>query len=112
MSESSAKPVLLTMQDIHIDGRSGDTWSPIIKGVDLTLHRGEVIAPDDLMVVRVGLDPALQTVPADHLDAVAGSRAVFDLPAGGLLTPDGFDAGVVPTDGSSVVGVGVVAAPA
>ncbi|MCC0068688.1 MAG: ABC transporter ATP-binding protein [Rhodobacteraceae bacterium] len=43
MSESSAKPVLLTMQDIHIDGRSGDTWSPIIKGVDLTLHRGEVI---------------------------------------------------------------------
>ena len=31
MSESSAKPVLLTMQDIHIDGRSGDTWSMMLR---------------------------------------------------------------------------------
>ena len=72
------------------------------------VHRGEVIAPDDLMVVRVGLDPALQTVPADRLDAVAGSRAALDLPAGGLLTPDGFNGQVVPAGGMSVVGVGVV----
>ncbi len=38
-----AKPVLLSMKDIHIDGRSGDDWLPIIKGVDLTLHKGEVL---------------------------------------------------------------------
>ena len=37
------KPVLLTMTDVHIDGRTGDDWIPIIKGVDLTLHRGEVL---------------------------------------------------------------------
>jgi peptide/nickel transport system ATP-binding protein len=37
------KPVLLTMKDIRIDGRSGDVWSPIVKGVDLTLHKGEVL---------------------------------------------------------------------
>ena len=34
---------LLTMTDIRIDGRSGDAWLPIIKGVDLTLDRGEVL---------------------------------------------------------------------
>ncbi|WP_347310142.1 ABC transporter ATP-binding protein [Defluviimonas sp. SAOS-178_SWC] len=37
------KPVLLTMRDIHIEGRSEETWSPIIKGVDLTLRKGEVL---------------------------------------------------------------------
>ncbi len=37
------KPVLLTMRDIRIDGRSDEQWSPIIKGVDLTLNKGEVL---------------------------------------------------------------------
>ena len=43
MKDMPDKPVLLTMRDIHIDGRSDETWLPIIKGVDLTLHRGEVL---------------------------------------------------------------------
>ncbi|MCR8722851.1 ABC transporter ATP-binding protein [Frigidibacter sp. ROC022] len=34
---------LLEMTDIHIEGRTGDDWVPIIKGVDLTLQRGEVL---------------------------------------------------------------------
>ncbi len=38
-----AKPVLLEMRDVRIEGRSGDAWLPIINGVDLTLHRGEVL---------------------------------------------------------------------
>ena len=37
------KPVLLQIKGLQIDGRSGDTWSPIVKGVDLTLHKGEVL---------------------------------------------------------------------
>ena len=37
------KPVLLEMTGVRIDGRSGDIWSPIIKGVDLTLRKGEVL---------------------------------------------------------------------
>ncbi|SPH18006.1 Glutathione import ATP-binding protein GsiA [Defluviimonas aquaemixtae] len=41
--DTTNKPVLLTMRDIHIEGRSEETWSPIIKGVDLTLHKGEVL---------------------------------------------------------------------
>ncbi|MEL7544629.1 MAG: ABC transporter ATP-binding protein, partial [Pseudomonadota bacterium] len=35
--------VLLTMRGIKIDGRADDVWNPIIKGIDLNLHRGEVL---------------------------------------------------------------------
>ncbi|QBY00315.1 ABC transporter ATP-binding protein [Rhodophyticola sp. CCM32] len=34
---------LLEMKDIWIEGRSDRVWKPIIKGVDLTLNRGEVL---------------------------------------------------------------------
>ena len=34
---------LLTMRDVHIEGYSDERWNPIVKGVDLTLHRGEVL---------------------------------------------------------------------
>ncbi len=35
--------VLLKIDGLRIEGRSGDTWSEIVKGVDLTLHKGEVL---------------------------------------------------------------------
>lgn len=35
--------ILLEMRDIVIDGFSDDRWHPIIKGVDLTLRRGEIL---------------------------------------------------------------------
>ncbi len=35
--------ILLEMRDIRIEGYSDDRWHKIIKGIDLTLHRGEVI---------------------------------------------------------------------
>ena len=35
--------VLLEMRGIEIEGQSEDTWFPIIKGMDLTLRRGEVL---------------------------------------------------------------------
>jgi peptide/nickel transport system ATP-binding protein len=37
------KRVLLEMQGLRIEGRTGDDWTPIVHGVDLTLHRGEVM---------------------------------------------------------------------
>jgi peptide/nickel transport system ATP-binding protein len=37
------KDVLLKIRDLKIEGYSDETWVPIIKGVDLTLHRGEVM---------------------------------------------------------------------
>ena len=38
-----SKDVLLKIRDLKIEGYSDETWVPIIKGVDLTLHRGEVM---------------------------------------------------------------------
>ena len=35
--------VLLEVRDLQIQGYSDETWVDIIKGVDLTLHRGEVL---------------------------------------------------------------------
>ncbi|MEM5472344.1 ABC transporter ATP-binding protein [Hoeflea sp. AS60] len=35
--------ILLKMRDIRIDGFSDEQWHPIIKGVDLTLRRGEIM---------------------------------------------------------------------
>ncbi|SFR18968.1 ABC transporter ATP-binding protein [Poseidonocella sedimentorum] len=35
--------LLLKIRDLHIEGRSDETWTPIINGVDLSLKRGEVL---------------------------------------------------------------------
>ncbi len=35
--------VLLEIKNLVIDGRSDDEWKPIIRGIDLTLRRGEVL---------------------------------------------------------------------
>ncbi len=35
--------VLLTIKGLKIDGKSDDKWNPIIRGIDLTLKRGEVL---------------------------------------------------------------------
>ena len=35
--------ILLEMKDIRIDGFSDERWHKIIKGIDLTLHRGEIM---------------------------------------------------------------------
>jgi peptide/nickel transport system ATP-binding protein len=35
--------VLLEMRGLKIDGKSDEQWNPIIKGIDLTLRRGEVL---------------------------------------------------------------------
>ena len=40
---TKSKDVLLKIRDLKIEGYSDEQWLPIIKGVDLTLHRGEVM---------------------------------------------------------------------
>jgi peptide/nickel transport system ATP-binding protein len=48
-SDSKAAParakgdILLEIRGLMIEGQSDDVWHPIVKGVDLTLHRGEVL---------------------------------------------------------------------
>ncbi|EFL88241.1 ABC transporter ATP-binding protein [Ahrensia sp. R2A130] len=43
MSDARKGDVLLEMKDTRIDGFSDNRWHQIIKGVDLALHRGEVL---------------------------------------------------------------------
>lgn len=78
-----------------------------VLAVRTLVQRGEVITGDDLMVVRVGLDPAIQTVSAAQANEVAGQRAALDLAPGGLLTPADIAPVVVPGRGTSVVGIGL-----
>jgi len=40
---SDNKDILLKMNNVVIDGFSDEKWHEIIKGVDLTLHKGEVL---------------------------------------------------------------------
>jgi len=35
--------ILLDIRDLHIEGRTDETWTEIVRGVDLTLNRGEVL---------------------------------------------------------------------
>ena len=39
----SEKDILLTMKGLRIEGRADEEWLEIVKGVDLTLHKGEVL---------------------------------------------------------------------
>jgi len=43
MIDQAKKNVLLKVRDLHIEGYSDEKWIEIVHGVDLTLHRGEVM---------------------------------------------------------------------
>jgi hypothetical protein len=81
-----------------------------VVAVRSSVQRGELISRDDLVTVRIGVDPALSPIPASHLDGVVGQRAAMDLPAGGLVTRDSIASTVVPAQDMSVVGVALPAA--
>lgn len=38
-----AREILLKIEGLRIEGRAGDGWTEIVKGIDLTLHKGEVL---------------------------------------------------------------------
>lgn len=104
---SVATIVLGSVVGLWIWSTAGSTSE--VLAVRTLVHRGEVIDRDDLMVVRVGLDPAVKTVPANRLAEVAGKRAALDLAAGGLVTPADVASVVLPGRGTSVVGIGLQA---
>jgi len=68
-----------------------------------------VIDRDALVTVRIGVDPALQPIPATELEGLVGQRAATDLPAGGLVTRASVASSVLPAAGQSVVGVALPA---
>jgi len=43
MANDKTQEPLLTVRGLRIEGKSEDQWNEIVKGVDLTLHRGEVL---------------------------------------------------------------------
>lgn len=43
MADNKEKSVLLEIKDLRIEGYSDEKWIEIVHGVDLTLHRGEVM---------------------------------------------------------------------
>ena len=71
------------------------------------VQRGEVIDRADLEVVKVGLDPSLDIVPASRIDQIAGQRAATDLAPGGLLVAGSVTTEVLPKAGEALVGVGL-----
>ena len=40
---TETRDLLLTMRGLRIEGRADETWTEIVKGIDLTLHKGEVL---------------------------------------------------------------------
>jgi hypothetical protein len=86
------------------------TTAQEVVAVRSSVQRGELISREDLVAVRIGVDPALSPIPASHLDGVVGQRAAMDLPAGGLVTRDSIASTVVPAQDMSVVGVALPAA--
>ena len=81
-----------------------------VVAVRTSVERGQVIDRDDLVTVRIGVDPALQPIPATELEGLVGQRAATDLPAGGLVTRAAVSSTVLPAAGQSVVGVPLPAA--
>lgn len=107
------RPVLLvgTIAAVLVGGL-GTAWvfttsaaSTEVVAVRVAAQRGEVIDRDDLTVVRVGLDPSLDVVPAGRIEEIAGLRAATDLAAGGLLVSGSVTDQVVPKAGEALVGV-------
>ncbi|MCW8908351.1 MAG: ABC transporter ATP-binding protein, partial [Sedimenticola sp.] len=43
MTKKAKKPVLLEIRDLKIEGYANEKWIEIVHGIDLTLHRGEVL---------------------------------------------------------------------
>ena len=86
------------------------TTAQEVVAVRSTVQRGALISREDLVTVRIGVDPALNPVPAAQLEAWWVSGPPMDLPAGGLVTQGSIAATVVPAQDMSVVGVAVPAA--
>ena len=86
----------------------GNTQEVIAVRTDVA--RGQLITAENLQVVRIGVDPALQTVPATQAGSLEGKRAAVDLKAGQLLVPGAVTSEVVPGQGKSAVGLSLTAA--
>ncbi len=76
---SKDKSVLLKIEDLRIQGYSDETWIDIIKGVDLTLHRGEVMGLiGESGAGKSTIGAAAMGYARDGTRIVEGSKIEFD----------------------------------
>ena len=76
---SQDKSVLLEIKDLRIQGYSDETWVDIIKGVDLTLHRGEVMGLiGESGAGKSTIGAAAMGYARDGTRIVEGSKIEFD----------------------------------
>lgn len=75
-----------------------------------TVLRGELIEEDNLVIVRIGVDPAIKAVPAVEMATLVGQRAALDIVAHSVVTEGQVKDVVVPPKGFSVVGLSLTAA--
>ncbi|MFU1477393.1 ABC transporter ATP-binding protein [Roseovarius sp. C7] len=76
---SKDKSVLLEIKDSRIQGYSDETWIDIIKGVDLTLHRGEVMGLiGESGAGKSTIGAAAMGYARDGTRIVEGSKIEFD----------------------------------
>lgn len=80
------------------------TASDAVLRVNRTIHRGEVIAAQDLSVVRIGAGTDVRAVHDARVAEVVGRAASTDLPGGGLLVEGSWSEVAQPL-GTSRVGL-------
>lgn len=76
-----------------------------VLAVRQTVERGTIIEREDVVAVRVSVDPALKPLAGDRLASVIGKRAALDIPAGGVVTAEQVTSTAIPAKGESVAGI-------
>lgn len=85
---------------------SSDNRVPVVK-VARDVDRGQVLAVEDLQVVREGLGDGVASVEGARMEEMVGQYADVDLRSGQLLTETAVTSQQVPGAGEAVVGVAV-----
>lgn len=76
-----------------------------VVAVRQTIERGTLITRDNLITVKMSIDPALKPVPGAEIDQLVGKRAAYDIVSGGVITRDQVTDQSLPTRGNTVVGI-------
>ncbi|WP_185972350.1 SAF domain-containing protein [Georgenia yuyongxinii] len=88
------------------------TWSSMSTSTSVlvakdTLHRGDEITADDFTVTKLNVDAALDPVPVEELQAIAGQRLSLDIAKGAIFTRAAAAPFSTTREGMTLVGIAV-----
>ena len=83
---------------------NASTTEPVV-ALRSDMERGQPVTSNDLRVVEVGTEEALNLVAVDQSAVLIGQVALVDLEAGTLLSPELFAVGAPIANGSGIVGM-------